>query len=86
MCIWGKDAGWDLGGWGFLPALSPVFPLDHISSQVPPRQNYFSAECWGVGAALAAAHPTTAIGLVAAARGGAAIQSFMSVRAMAACA
>jgi sialate O-acetylesterase len=50
-----------------------------------PRRPYFSAECWGTGVALARAHPSIPIGLVVAARGGAAIQSFMSKEAMAQC-
>ena len=52
---------------------------------VPPRRNYFSAECWGTGIAVAKAHPDIPLGLIAAARGGAAIQSFMSKAAAAKC-
>lgn len=49
---------------------------------VPPRRSYFSAECWGTGIALAQTHKTMPLGLISAARGGAAIQSFMSKAAV----
>jgi hypothetical protein len=72
---WGVPSVDSLGGGGVSPATGGV---------APPRA-YFSAECWGTGVELAKANPTLAIGLICAARGGAAIQSFMSKAAVAKC-
>jgi hypothetical protein len=72
---WGVPSEDTLGGGGASPA----------SGGVAPRRAYFSAECWGTGVELAKANPTQAIGLICAARGGAAIQSFMSKAAVAKC-
>ena len=72
---WGVPSEDTLGGGGASPS----------TGGVAPRRAYFSAECWGTGVELAKANPTQAIGLICAARGGAAIQSFMSKAAVAKC-
>ena len=72
---WGVPSRETLGGGGASAA----------TGGVAPRQNYFSAECWGTGIALAKANPSVPLGLLTAARGGAAIQSFMSKAAVAKC-
>ena len=72
---WGVPSQATLGGSGASAA----------TGGVAPRQNYFSAECWGTGVALAQTNPDLPLGLIVAARGGAAIQSFMSKEAVAEC-
>jgi sialate O-acetylesterase len=72
---WGVPSQATLGGSGASVA----------TGGVAPRQNYFSAECWGTGVALAKTNPDLPLGLIVAARGGAAIQSFMSKEAVAQC-
>jgi hypothetical protein len=72
---WGVPSQDTLGGGGASSA----------TGGVAPRRNYFSAECWGTGVALAKAHPNLPLGLIVAARGGAAIQSFMSTAAVSEC-
>jgi sialate O-acetylesterase len=72
---WGVPSQDTLGGGGAGAA----------TGGVAPRRSYFSAECWGAGIAVAKANPNLPLGLIVAARGGAAIQSFMSKEAVAEC-